>query len=90
MKIKILSENVGRCLTKNYREDMAELVQQFRHFVHISQFENVSRNTTKLPIDRAVVFRVDGSPVVGIGEMMFGMDPEGTMTWLAEIIDSSD
>lgn len=95
-KSKILSENVGRCLTKYYREDFAEMVVKFRQFAHISQFTNISRSANKLPTltpeyqARPFTFRVDSSPVVGTGEMMFGVDAEGNMTWLAEIIDSSD
>jgi hypothetical protein len=88
--MKIVTEKLGRGLTKNYREDVGSLIQRFAQFLHVSQFENLPRNTKEIPKDRAIAFRIDGSPTVAIGEMVFAIDNEGRLTWLQEIIDSTD
>lgn len=94
-KIKILNENLGKCLTKAYREDINDVIPKFKQFAHFSQWSQVGRETTKLPMGQPgqnifATVRIDSSPSVGPGEILFGVDKEGNMTWLAEVIDSSD
>lgn len=90
---KVLSKTVGPCLTQYYREDVSEMIPKFRQFAHFSQFSDVSRSTTKLPVgsDKSMNMevRIDSSPEVLPGERLFGVNLDGSLLWLSEIIDSS-
>ena len=88
MVTKTVSENIGRCLTKTTVPDFQERIQRFKQFAHFSQFTNVNRKTTKLPEN--VEVRLDVSPQIGYGSILFGVHLDGTLEWLGEIIDSSD
>jgi len=93
-KSKIKEESIGRSLTKFYREDLNEVIPKFKQFAHFSQFVNVSRKTEKIPVNPNGTMmhevRIDSSPTIYTGELLFGIDDTGKLTWLAEIIDSGD
>lgn len=86
---KMKTETVGKCLTKRTIENYDELIQKYVRFIYFSQFaRGISWRTTEIPDN--VELRVEAHPVLKTGEIMFGMESDGTIKWLGEIIDSSD
>ena len=87
-KFTIVSEKVGKNLTRRKRSDYEEVVLKFKTFAHFSQFTNVDQRTNKLP--SSVPVRIETSPTPIAGEIVFGIDDNANMHWLIELIDSSD
>ena len=88
LKPDVKTENIGRNLTKVVRSDFEQAVVRFRQFAHFSQFSKVNYKTTKIP--ELVEVRIETSPSLRAGEIMFGVNLDGTIEWLGEIVDSSD
>lgn len=88
-EVKVVTKEIGSNFVKNSREDFESAINRFRLFAHFSQFSDVSRDTKKLPDLNSATsnVRVDSSPVMYPGELLFGVDNDGNMTWLAELID---
>ncbi len=84
----VKTEVLGRCLTKTVRVDFEDSLKKFKQFAHFSQFSGVNSKTTKIP--DFVEVRIETSPALRTGEVMFGVNPDGSLEWLGEIIDSSD
>lgn len=87
--MKIVSRNIGRCLTEYKREDYDQIVKNYAEFIMISQFIHPKPKT----LDEALVdrhSRLRPTPQCGYGEHMFGVEKDGTLTELISIIDSSD
>ena len=89
--MKMVSRNVGRCVTEYKREDFTQIVGTFSDgYVTVSQF------THPQPKDLSQVkFGSYGTdrkkePRCSIGEILYGINPDGTLTELMSIIDSSD
>lgn len=88
LRPKVKVENIGRNLTKTVRHDYDDVVARFSHFAHFSQFSNVDFQTKTIP--SKVDVRIEKSPAIGIGEIVFGVNHDGSIEWLGEIVDSSD
>lgn len=84
----VKTETVGRGLTKTVRADFEDSIKKFKQFAHFSQFSGVGPKTKKIP--QFVEVRIEASPALRTGEVMFGVNPDGSLEWLGEIIDSSD
>jgi hypothetical protein len=89
--MKMVSRNVGRCVTEYKREDFAQIVSTFKEgYVTVSQF------THPQPKELGQVkFGSYGTdrhkePRCSIGEHLYGINDDGTLTELMSIIDSSD
>jgi len=87
---KTLSRNVGRCLTEYKREDFDQIVETFKEgFVVVDQF------TYPQPKNLSEVkFGTSGGRTkqhrCSIGQILYGINEDGTLTELMSIIDSSD
>lgn len=87
---KVISRNVGRCLTEYKREDFAEIVGTFKEgFITVSQFvypqpKNLSEAKFGSSASRMKQHRCS------IGEILYGINDDDTLTELMSIIDSSD
>ncbi|NJO48161.1 MAG: hypothetical protein HC840_00435 [Leptolyngbyaceae cyanobacterium RM2_2_4] len=80
-----VTRNVGRCLTETKLKDFDKQLEKFGEFVRVSQFtspqpKHVSEYGGQLT----------GSAKLGIGTILYGVDQDGFLVWLGEIIDSSD
>jgi hypothetical protein len=84
----VKTETIGRGLTKTVLVDFEERIKKFKQFAHFSQFSGVGPKTTKIPQQTEV--RIETSCTLRAGEIMFGINLDGSLEWLGEIIDSSD
>lgn len=80
-----VSRTVGRCLTETKRKDFDEAVNKFAAFINISQFDwqpdHMGSTSAQLMSE----------PKLNSGYILYGVDGEnGSLTWLGQIIDSSD
>mgnify|MGYP005841973015 CR=1 FL=1 len=87
-KPDVITETVGKCLTRTIRSDYKDVVVKFRQFAHFSQFSGVNFKTRQIPLQTEV--RIETSPAIKPGEVVFGINLDGSLEWLGEIIDSSD
>ena len=88
LKPDVMTETVGRCLTKTVRSDFDSVVVKFKQFAHFSQFSGVGFKTKTIPPQ--VEVRIETSPMIRPGEVVFGINLDGSLEWLGEIVDSSD
>ena len=81
------SKTVGRCLTQYIRKDYEQIVNSFKVFVIISQFEAIPSSLEEAIYGQRKILKV---PNYSIGERLFGANEDGSLEELASIIDSSD
>lgn len=87
--MKKVSRTVGRCLTETKLEDFEAQVEKFAEFVRVSQF--APKQPKYLHEVGDGYSQSTANAQIGIGTILYGVDPnDGTLTWLGEIIDSSD
>lgn len=79
-----ISRTVGRCLTETKRKDFSDAIKKFGEFARISQFEQQPKHVSE--VDQTLT----DWPTLHIGEILYGIEQDGSLTWLGEIIDSSD
>ena len=85
MKPEIVSRNVGRCLTERKLKDFDAQVAKFAAFINVSQFDTQPDHAGST--DEELILE----PKLQIGYLLYGVNGEdGSLTWLGEIIDSSD
>ena len=77
------SKTIGRCLTEYTVINYEELVSSFNKFATVSQFSGDIKS-----VDKAS--KVSDRPVCGYGEIMYGVNEDGSLTKLKMIVDSSD
>lgn len=82
--MKTVSRTVGRCLTETKREDFDTAAAKFAEFVHVSQFSQQPKHVSE------VGGALSDSPRIFTGEILYGVEEDGSLTWLGQIIDSSD
>lgn len=83
--VETVSRNVGRCLTATQRKDFNEFVARFAEFVHVSQFNSKPpKHVSEVSGALKDNFRISA------GEILYGVEEDGSLTWLGQIIDSSD
>jgi len=85
MSREIIERNVGRCLTERKLKDFDKQVEAHGEFMKVSQFVHPQPKhvaETELPLT--------DSPKIDIGTILYGVDQDGKLNWLGEIIDSSD
>lgn len=80
-----VSRTVGNCLTETTRKDFIIKINQYAEFVHVSQFRDQQpKHVSEIAGPLATHSRL--SP----GMIVYGVEQDGTLTWLGQIIDSSD
>lgn len=82
--MKTVTRNVGRCLTETKREDFDTKVKEYTEFVHASQFSKQPKHISE------VGGALSTNPKIFTGEFLYGVEQDGSLTWLGQIIDSSD
>lgn len=81
-----VSKNVGKCLTETKRVDFDEAVNNFGEFVSIGQFADQPKHVSEVP----ETF-IKNEAKLHPGYVLYGIDTEnGSLTWIGQIIDSSD
>lgn len=86
-----VSRNVGRCLTEYVRRDFADVVGNYQRFVVISQFDETPNHIDELDFPEGYGYpKQFNEPKLGYGQILFGVEEDGTLTKLKSIIDSSD
>lgn len=75
----------GMHLTERKIKHFDEIAKMFKRFVSVSQFENKVKNVMHLS-----KFTELGEPKLMTGEVLYGVSESGHLTWLGDIIDSSD
>lgn len=86
-----ISRNVGRCLTEYVRRDFADVVGKYQRFVVISQFDKTPGHINELDFPEGYGYpKQFNEPKLGYGQILFGVEEDGTLTKLKSIIDSSD
>lgn len=88
---KMISSNAGRCVTQYKREDFAEIVGTFKEgFVTVSQFTHPQpKNLSEVKFSSWGNERKKDARCT-IGEYLYGINDDGTLTELMSVIDSSD
>ncbi len=85
------SRTLGRCLTEYTRRDFSDIVSGYTKFVTISQFSDTPKHIDNLNFQKSYDFpRQSTEPKLGYGQILFGVEEDGTLTKLKSIIDSSD
>ena len=79
-----VTRTVGRCLTETKRKDFDEAVKKFGEFVHASQLSQQPKHVSE------VGGALSDNPRIFTGEILYGVEEDGSLTWLGQIIDSSD
>lgn len=82
--MRIKTEKLSDNIIKNIRDDYGAAVLRFRQFAHFKQSEKVDNKTTKIP--NHIETRLESSPTIKIGEKVFGVNLDGSIEWLGEII----
>lgn len=83
--MKTVSREVGRCLTETKLKSFDDEVLKFAEFVNVSQFESQPKFLYETVQD------TQQTPDLDIGYVLYGINGEdGSLTWLGQIIDSSD
>lgn len=75
----------GRCLTEYRRKDYDEAIKGFGEFVVVSQFDPTPCHINDVPVER-----LTSQDKISFGEILYGVNPDGTLEKLKSIIDSSD
>lgn len=87
---KMISRNVGRCVTEYKREDYDQIVGTFTEgYVTVSQFTYPQPKDLSQAKFGTTASRMK-QPRCSIGEVLYGINNDGTLTELKSIIDSSD
>lgn len=81
-----ISRKVGRCYTETKLKSFDMEVKKFTKFVQTSQLND------KLPVD---INNLNGGQITDVSSLMcsyilYGVNEDGSLTWLGQIIDSSD
>lgn len=85
------SRNVGKCLTEYIRRDYADVIGKYNRFVVISQFDSTPSHIDECDFKEGYGYpKQHNEPFCGYGNIMFGVEEDGTLTKLKSIIDSSD
>jgi len=88
--MKMISTEIGRCLTQYKRADYEQVVLKYSEFVKIAQDV-----TTKPTHISNVNFAMNYAqklvePLCNHGELLFGIEQNGDLTLLMSVIDSTD
>lgn len=82
--METVSRTIGRCLTETKLKDFDDAANKFADFALVSQFDSQ-------PKDASQVKALIQENKLSTGYILYGVNPEdGTLTWLGQIIDSSD
>lgn len=84
--MKTVSRNIGRCVTETKREDFDQALDTFGEFVRVSQFAKQPKHVSEVGHDG----QLSANTQLGIGTILYGVEQDGSLTWLGQIIDSSD
>lgn len=79
-----VTREVGRCLTETKRKDFDTKVKEYAEFVHASQFVSQPKHVSEIK------GALSTNPKISYGEFLYGVEQDGSLTWLGQIIDSSD
>lgn len=79
-----VTREIGRCLTETKRKDFDEAVKRFAEFINVNQFANQPKHISE------VYGRITGEANLHIASVLYGIEEGGSLTWLGQIIDSSD
>lgn len=84
-------KNIGRCLTEYKIDVYDQIIDDYDRFVVISQFDSIPKHINDLDFKEGYGFpKQHNEPVLGHGQILFGVEVDGTLTKLKSIIDSSD
>ena len=84
--METISRNLGRCLTETKRKDFDSMLGKFGEFVRVTQSSKQPKHVSEVGHDG----QLTGTNHIGIGTVLYGVEQDGSLTWLGEIIDSSD
>jgi len=79
-----ISRTVGRCLTETKRSDFDAVVTRFAEFVRIGQDSRQPKHVSEISGP------LSDKSFIGSGNILYGVEQDGTLTWLGQVIDSSD
>lgn len=82
--MKFNSVTIGHCLTEYTVEDYDNLVKNYKKFGFAAPYKNPAMGI------RPEILRTDDSPICFDGEIMYGINEDGSLTKLKMIVDSSD
>jgi hypothetical protein len=83
---------LGKGLTERVLVNFEEASKAFEKFARVSQFVYPQPKTLSAAFDvgSMVFIRVEGSPKLMEGYILYGVDSSENLVWLGEIIDSGD
>ncbi len=86
-----IEKNIGRCLTEYTHINYQKMIGNFKRFITISQFDATPEHINELVVAlrEGRVTKVT-EPTLSYGQILFGVEKDGTLTKLKSIIDSSD
>lgn len=79
-----VSRSVGRGLTETKRKDFDQQVGRLAEFLNVSQFDAQPSHVSQ------VGGQLMGEARLSISHILYGVEQDGSLLWLGEIIDSSD
>lgn len=79
-----VSRSVGRCLTETKLKDFDSAITKYGEYVHISQFARQPKHVSE------IAEPLTDNTKLSIGTVLYGVEQDGSLTWLGEVIDSSD
>lgn len=85
--MKIISRNIGRYVTEYKREDFDQIIKNYTKFYSVSQFTYNKPETVSMLDGYAQPLT---EPKCRIGEILYGVEADGSLTHLMSLIDSSD
>lgn len=78
---------LGRCLTERKLADFDAKLVRYGEFTLVSQYVAPEKRPTHVS---QIAGPLIGEPRILDGTILFGVEEDGSLTWLGEIIDSSD
>lgn len=85
MDKEIVSRIVGNCLVERKLKDFDQEIEKYGEFIQVSQ--SVSPQPTHVS---EIAGELTNETDLRIAKILYGIDTAGALTWLGEIIDSSD
>jgi hypothetical protein len=85
--MKMVSKTIGRCVSEYKREDFDQVVKNYTKFYSVSQF-TYNKPTSVSMLDGYA--QPLNEPRISIGNILFGVEQDGSLTELVYLIDSSD
>lgn len=77
-----VSRNIGHGVTETLIRDFDKTVMKYGEFVKINQFALQPKHVSEVGHGA-----LTDSPDIEVGDVLYGIEEDGSLTWLGQIID---